>query len=191
MKPAHLRTLTLAAMVLGSACCSVSRAQDSTPLKEAVAAFNKKAAAYLAPHVDQKRLSEHQLPKPLTVDEVIAAIRGWKPESTETVEAAHAIFQAIMETKEAVHAGRHDLPASFVEHAVEAVDHARAAMRQLPYARITIESGVLHLNKAITIAKRTRSSRRVKMALRHTEAASSFWKTPKVTACRCRLRTWR
>ncbi len=99
MKRAHLRTLTLAAMVLGSACCSVSTAQDSTPLKEAVAAFNEKAAAYLAPHVDQKHLSEHQLPTPLTVDEVVAAIRGWDRQKVSVDDRVFRIYQEIAETK--------------------------------------------------------------------------------------------
>ena len=44
-----------------------SQAQDSIPLVDAVAAFNEEAAEYLAPYLEQKNLSEDQLPEVLTL----------------------------------------------------------------------------------------------------------------------------
>jgi hypothetical protein len=81
----------------------------------------------------------------------------------------HHLMQAISETKEAIVAGKQVLPSSLVEHAVEAVDHARAAQKQHPGKHVA--AGVKHLQKAIKTAKGTHSSHRVAIATRHAEAA--------------------
>jgi thiol-disulfide isomerase/thioredoxin len=104
MRPANIRALSLGAMILGIACCGVKNAQESTPLEEAVAAVNKKAVECLTHdlHVKQQNLSKDQLPEPLTVEEVVAALRCWKPERTmnpKVVSSIFSIFQKILETE--------------------------------------------------------------------------------------------
>lgn len=104
MRRANIRALLLGAMILGIACCDVGNAQESTPLKEAVTAVNKKAVERLTHdfHVKQQNLSKDQLPEPLTVEEVIGALRCWKPERTidpKVVSCIFSIFQKTVETE--------------------------------------------------------------------------------------------
>ncbi|MCX7898763.1 MAG: small metal-binding protein SmbP [Methylocystis sp.] len=77
--------------------------------------------------------------------------------------------QAITETKEAIQEGKQDLPASLVEHAVNAIDHVRAAQKEKQSEHL--KSGVTHLKKAIKWAKHTHSSRRVAKAVKEAETA--------------------
>jgi len=77
--------------------------------------------------------------------------------------------QAIEETKEAIHEGRRDEPASLVEHAVNAIDHAHAAQKANPSDHV--KSGIAHLKKAVKWAKHTHSSRRVAKATKEAETA--------------------
>lgn len=104
MSSANIRALSLGAVILGIVCCDVSNAQESTPLKDAVAAVNKKALERLTHdfRVKQQNLSKNQLPEPLTVEEVVAALRCWKPERTinpKVVSCIFSIFQKIVETE--------------------------------------------------------------------------------------------
>ncbi len=85
--------------------------------------------------------------------------------------------QAIAETKEAIHEGKQDLPTSLVEHAVNAIDHARAAEKEQPSEHI--KTGVTHLRKAIKTAKHTHSSRRVARAVKHAETALTHFEAAK------------
>jgi hypothetical protein len=85
--------------------------------------------------------------------------------------------QAIEETKEAIREGKRDEPASLVEHAVNAVDHANMAQKQKPSEHI--KTGVVHLKKAIKTAKGTHSSRRVARAVKHAETALTHFEAAK------------
>lgn len=71
---------------------------DSTPLEEAVSAFNQRAAAYLRPWIERGDLSAEQLPTALTAEQVVSAIRNWEP-STEAAKRAHPIYERIAATK--------------------------------------------------------------------------------------------
>jgi hypothetical protein len=85
--------------------------------------------------------------------------------------------QAITETKEAIHEGKQDLPTSLVEHAVNAIDHARAAQRLRPNDHI--RTGIAHLKRAIKTAKGTHSSRRVAIGTKHAETALAHFEAVK------------
>ena len=87
---------------------------------------------------------------------------------TALAQASH-LEQAIAETKEAIHEGKRDEPASLVEHAVNAIDHAHAAQKANPSDHI--KSGISHLKKAVKWAKHTHSSRRVAKATKEAETA--------------------
>jgi Small metal-binding protein len=67
---------------------------------------------------------------------------------TGALAADHRLDRAIWETEEALDAGRRDQVSLLVEHAVEAAHHARLAISQNPHARITIDRGVAHLDRA-------------------------------------------
>jgi thiol-disulfide isomerase/thioredoxin len=104
MRSVNIRALSLGAIILGIAYCDVGNAQESTALKEAVAAVNKKAVERLThdSRVKQQNLSKDQLPEPLTVEEVVAALRCWEPERTidpKVVSCIFFIFQKIVETE--------------------------------------------------------------------------------------------
>jgi len=91
-------------------------------------------------------------------------------------QASH-LEQAIAETKEAIHEGKRDEPASLVEHAVNALDHANAAQKEKPSEHI--KTGVTHLKRAIKTAKHTHSSRRVARAVKHAETALTHFEAAK------------
>jgi len=57
-------------------------------------------------------------------------------------QASH-LEQAIAETKDAIHEGKRDTPASLVEHAFNALFHASAAQKEKPSEHI--KTGVKHL----------------------------------------------
>ncbi len=72
----------------------------SIPLKDAVEDLNRRAAEYLRPWVRQGDLPENRLPAPLTVEDVVAAIRGWDRKKVTDVEAPYyRIYQEIAETQ--------------------------------------------------------------------------------------------
>lgn len=91
--------------------------------------------------------------------------------------AGEHLDQAIAETKEAIHEGKQDLPTSLVEHAVNAIDHARAAQRLRPNDHI--RTGIAHLKRAIKTAKGTHSSRRVAVGTKHAETALAHFEAVK------------
>jgi thiol-disulfide isomerase/thioredoxin len=101
MRSSNIRALSLVAIILGIACCDVSAPQESTPLKDAVAAVNKEAVERLTndSRVKEQNLSEDQLPEPLTVEEVVAALRSWKPERSKDPKVVSSIFEKIVETE--------------------------------------------------------------------------------------------
>ncbi len=75
-------------------------ASAPTPLKEAVEDLNRRAVDYLRPWVRQGTLAEDRLSPPVTVEEVVAAIRGWDRKKVPDAEAPYyRIFQEIAETK--------------------------------------------------------------------------------------------
>lgn len=79
------------------------------------------------------------------------------------------LAQAIAETREAIEAGKQLQAASFVEHAVDAIDHARSAVWQTPVD--PIRKGVKLLRKAVKLAKGTSSDKRVAKATEQAELA--------------------
>lgn len=83
-------------------------------------------------------------------------------------QASH-LERAIAETKDAIHEGKREVPASLVEHAVNALYHAFAAQKEKPSEHV--KTGVKHLKRAILTAKHTHSSRRVAKAVEHAETA--------------------
>lgn len=88
--------------------------------------------------------------------------------------AGSHLEQAIAETKEAIHEGKQDHPTSLVEHAVNAIDHAKAAQVERPDPHI--KAGIKDLKKAVTTAKRsgrplTKAVKHAQTALTHFEAA--------------------
>jgi hypothetical protein len=56
-----------------------------------------------------------------------------------------------------------------VEHADNAIDHAKLAQKE--QANPHIKNGILHLRRAIKTAKGTHSSRRLTLAVKHAEKA--------------------
>ena len=70
-------------------------------LAAAVAKVNEELQKYFT-EVDSRRdepLPKEKRPAPLTVDEVLAAIRQWKPKDSRIAQAALPIFQGIAESK--------------------------------------------------------------------------------------------
>jgi len=68
-----------------------------TPLKEAVAAFNDKAAAHLS--ATEPRGDSSVRPAPLTEDEVIAAIGGWNREKQKIDDTTYRTFREIADAR--------------------------------------------------------------------------------------------
>jgi len=101
MRAVSIRALSLGAIILGAVCCDVNNPQETTALKDAVAAVNKRAVERLTHniHVKQQNLSKEQFPEPLTVEEVVAALRCWKPERGKDPEVVSSIFEKIVETE--------------------------------------------------------------------------------------------
>lgn len=89
--------------------------------------------------------------------------------------AAEHLTQTIGETKEAIQEGRSGYTASLVEHAANALDHARAAQRAKADPRLT--TGIRHLQRAIRTAKGTHSRRRTAAAVRHAETALTHFQS--------------
>ncbi|WP_159731742.1 small metal-binding protein SmbP [Methylosinus sp. Ce-a6] len=89
--------------------------------------------------------------------------------------AAEHLTQTIGETKEAIQEGRSGYPASLVEHATNALDHARAAQRAK--ADPNLETGIKHLRRAIRTAQGTHSQRRTAAAVRHAETALTHFQS--------------
>jgi thiol-disulfide isomerase/thioredoxin len=100
MRSSNIIAVLLVAIIFGIACCDVSNPQETTPLKAAVSEVNKEAVERLTndSHVKQQNLSKDQLPEPLTVDEVVAALRSWKPEGSKDAKVVSSIFEKIAET---------------------------------------------------------------------------------------------
>jgi hypothetical protein len=101
MRSSNIRAVSLVAIIFGIACCDVSNPQESAPLKGAVAAVNKEAVERLTndSRVKEQNLSKDQLPEPLTVEEVVAALRSWKPEGSKDPKVVSSIFETIVETE--------------------------------------------------------------------------------------------
>lgn len=102
MKRADRGALTLAAMLLYVALpTAFARPKAPTPLKEAVASFNEKVAKYFSKHETMPSIyTKDQFPKtPLTEDEVVAAIRGWKCEEEKADEKTYRIYQRIADSR--------------------------------------------------------------------------------------------
>ncbi|MBU3888521.1 small metal-binding protein SmbP [Methylosinus sp. KRF6] len=89
--------------------------------------------------------------------------------------AAEHLTQTIRETTEAIQEGRSGYSTSLVEHATNALDHARAA--QKAKADPHIKTGIRHLQKAIRTAKGTHSGPRTAVAVRHAEAALTHFQS--------------
>jgi hypothetical protein len=83
--------------------------------------------------------------------------------------AAEHLTQTIRETTEAIQEGRSGYSASLVEHATNALDHAKAAQRVK--ANPHVETGIRHLQKAIRTARGTHGGPGAAVAVRHAEAA--------------------
>ncbi|WP_457797869.1 small metal-binding protein SmbP [Methylocystis sp. S23] len=77
--------------------------------------------------------------------------------------------QAISETREAIAAGKQMEAASFVEHADDAIDHARSAVWQTPVD--PIRKGIKFLRKAVKLAKGTSYDKRIAKATEQAELA--------------------
>lgn len=77
--------------------------------------------------------------------------------------------QAISETKEAIAAGQANEAASFVEHADDAIDHARSAVWQTPVD--PIRKGIKFLRKAVKLAKGTSLDKRIAKATEQAQLA--------------------
>jgi len=69
------------------------------------------------------------LTRRLVVALVASALGSTVAPRMAQARASH-LEQAIVETKEAIHEGKQDLPASLVEHAVNAIDHVRSAQKE-------------------------------------------------------------
>jgi RNA polymerase sigma factor (sigma-70 family) len=78
-----------------------ARPDTSTPLKDAVEALNEKTATgyFDMEWLRNPPLAKTQWPAPVTVDEVIAAIRGWDQKKYPVVDTTYRIFQQIAESK--------------------------------------------------------------------------------------------
>jgi hypothetical protein len=77
--------------------------------------------------------------------------------------------EAIAETREAIAAGKQLEAASFVEHADDAIDHARSAVWQTPVD--PIRKGIKFLRKAVKLAKGTSYDKRIIKATEQAELA--------------------
>jgi hypothetical protein len=77
--------------------------------------------------------------------------------------------EAIAETQEAIAAGKQLEAASFVEHADDAIDHARSAVWQTPVD--PIRKGIKFLRKAVKLAKGTSYDKRIIKATEQAELA--------------------
>jgi hypothetical protein len=77
--------------------------------------------------------------------------------------------EAIAETREAIAAGKQMEAASFVEHADDAIDHARSAVWQTPVD--PIRKGIKYLRKAVKLAKGTSYDKRIVRATEQAELA--------------------
>ena len=79
------------------------------------------------------------------------------------------LAEAIAETQEAIEAGKQLQAGSFVEHADDAIDHARSAVWQTPVD--PIRKGVKYLRKAVKLAKGTNLDKRISKATEQAELA--------------------
>ncbi|MGJ0510162.1 MAG: small metal-binding protein SmbP [Methylocystis sp.] len=85
--------------------------------------------------------------------------------------------QAITETRAAIDAGKQSEASSFVEHADEAIDHARSAVWQTPVD--PIRKGIKYLRKAVKLAKGTSFDKRIAKATEQAELALQQFETVK------------
>ena len=103
MKYFESRTLRIVATVLFLApAASLAGPTAPTPLKEAVAAFNDKAAAYLSAtetRGDSSARTADRRPAPLTEDEVVAAIKGWDREKQGVDDTTYRIFREMADSR--------------------------------------------------------------------------------------------
>lgn len=91
----------LAVLVVSLLATAGSRGEPPTPLGEAVEAVNRKAATGF---LDAERLRTPLLPKerrpaPVTVEEVVAAIRGWDRKKEKVPDATYRMFEGVAESK--------------------------------------------------------------------------------------------
>ncbi len=77
--------------------------------------------------------------------------------------------EAITETRAAIDAGKQLQAGSFVEHAEDAIDHARSAVWQTPVD--PIRKGMKYLRKAVKLAKGTSYDKRISKATDQAELA--------------------
>ncbi len=77
--------------------------------------------------------------------------------------------QAIADTRAAIDAGKQLESSSFVEHADDAIDHARSAVWQTPVD--PIRKGIKYLRKAVKLAKGSNLDKRVVKATEQAELA--------------------
>jgi Small metal-binding protein len=79
------------------------------------------------------------------------------------------LAQAITDTRAAIDAGKQLESSSFVEHADDAIDHARSAVWQTPVD--PIRKGIKYLRKAVKLAKGTNLDKRITKATEQAELA--------------------
>jgi hypothetical protein len=79
------------------------------------------------------------------------------------------LAQAITDTRAAIDAGKQLESSSFVEHADDAIDHARSAVWQTPVD--PIRKGIKYLRKAVKLAKGTNLDKRISKATEQAELA--------------------
>jgi len=103
MKYSESRTLRIVATALFLApAVSLAGPTAPTPLKEAVAAFNDKAAAHLSatePRGDSSARTADRRPASLTEEEVVAAIEGWNREKRRIDDTTYRIFREIADSR--------------------------------------------------------------------------------------------
>ena len=81
------------------------------------------------------------------------------------------VTAAIKETHEAVVEGRQQLYSSFIEHATNALDHAKEAIASGHNPKGHVKVAADHLRSAVKIAKGTHHARRLAKGVREAEKA--------------------
>lgn len=93
--------LALAAIICTASTGAFGESKAHVPLKDAVAAFNRKAEKFLLDYQTQPSIyTKDQFPKTsLTEDEIVAAILGWDRKKHKVDDKTYSIFQKIADMR--------------------------------------------------------------------------------------------